>query len=304
MPAHMGANTPPPEFGGPGPYGPGPTDPDGTQQGGFTPGPDPRVAGPLGVFQTVGTAFGLYGADLLTLWQVMAIVVIPLQVVVFLLRDVTVPSGAEIFNGKLYVFEGTDGGFVAITAVGYLLTALIVLISIGAAYRILLGRHLHHPADLRTSFGFAVGRAGSLLWLSIITGVLVLVGFILIIVPGIYLLVAFGIAVPVLMAEDRRGFNALGRSRELISDNWWHVLGCLIVAGIVAGFGEVVITLLLNPLVRAISPHSITGFLIIGSVLNALLTILFTPFTAAVAVVMYVDMLGRKNDPQLQRLLD
>ena len=282
MPAQMGANLMPPDYG---------------------PGMDMTVPGPLGVVDTVRVAYGLYRADMVTLWQVMAIVIVPQELLLFVLRDLTVPTGAFLQNGKLYVFGGTDGGFVTVTLLGYLLTLLILLLSIGASYRILLGRHLHHPADLAASFGFALTRARSLLWLVILTALLLVVAFLCLIVPGIYLAVAFTIVVPVLMAEDKRGTTALGRSRELISGCWWHVLGCLIVAAIAVGVGELVISLIANPLVNAISPHSITGFLIIDAVVNAVVSILFAPFAAAVPVVIYVDMLVRKGDPQLARLL-
>jgi hypothetical protein len=277
----MGANLMPPDLG---------------------PGID-SVPGPLGVFDTVRVALGLYRADMVTLWQVMAIVIVPQEILLFVLRDLTVPTGAFLQNGKLYVFNGTDGGFVTVTFLGYLLTLLVLLLSIGASYRILLGRHLHHPADLGTSFGFALTRARSLLWLIILTALCVLVGFVCLIIPGIYLAVTFAIVVPVLMAEDARGFKALARSQGLIAGCWWHVLGCLIVAGIAVAFGELVISLIANPLVNALSPHSITGFLVIDAVVNAVVSILFAPFAAAVPVVIYVDMLVRQNDPQLQRLL-
>jgi hypothetical protein len=280
----MGANTSPPVFGG--------SDVQG-----------PRVPGPLGVVDTVRTSLRLYGADAVKLWQVMALVIIPLQVLIFVLRAISVPSGSVLHNANIYVPDNSGGAFVALSELADVLTALVLLVSIGAAYRILLGRYLHHPADLSASFNFGLERLAPLLWVSIVTAVVVLIGFLLIIIPGIYLLVCVSIAVPVLMAEDRRGLNALTRSRELVSGSWWHVLGCTLVAAIVAGVGEVVIGVLVGAITSAVSPHSITVFLLINGVLNALVSILFSPFTAAVPVVVYVDMLVRKNDPQLGRLL-
>jgi hypothetical protein len=273
------------------------------RDGGFGVGPDPRVPGPLGVLGTVSAALGLYGADNVTLWKVMATIVIPVQLLEFILRDLTVPGGAIVQSGSLAVISGTDGGYVAVSLFSDLLTALVVLVSVGAAYRILLGRHLHHPADLLTSFSFAVERLRSLLWLSILTALCVLAGLVCLIIPGVYLVVAFGVAVPVLMAEDKRGMKALERSQALVSGCWWHVLGCLVFAGVGAAIGEEIVGLLLDPLVSGLSPHSVGGFLIISAVLSAVASILVVPFTAAVYVVIYVDMLVRKADAQLARLL-
>jgi hypothetical protein len=266
--------------------------------------PDPRVPGPLGVFETVRAALGLYGADAFKLWQAVALIVIPVQALVFLLRVITVPGGSVLHHSRIYIQPGvSDGGFVFLSGVGELLAALALLISAGAAYRILLGRHLHHPADLTTSFSFALERVLPLLWVSILFAVCVLVGFILVIIPGIYLFVSLAVAVPVLMAEDRRGLAALGRSRELVAGDWWHVLGAIIVAVIAAAVGEIVINLVADAIVSGLTPHSVTGFLAINAAVSALISILFYPFTAAVPVVIYVDLLVRKRDPQLERLL-
>ena len=262
------------------------------------------MPGPLGVFATVRAALSLYGADAVKLWQAVALVVIPVQILVFLLRVITVPGGSILHNAKIYLQPGTgNGGFVFISDIGELLAALALLVSVGATYRILLGRHLNHPADLVTSFSFAIERVLALLWVSILTGVLVGIGLILVIIPGIYLFASFAVAVPALMAEDHRGLNALRRSRQLVSQHWWHVLGCVIVAALVALIGEVVINEVAAAIVRGVSPHSVTGFLLITAIINMLISILFFPFTAAVPVVIYVDMLLRKNDPQLERLL-
>ncbi len=261
------------------------------------------MPGPLGVFDTVRAALGLYGADAVKLWQAVALVVIPVQALVFVLRAITVPGGSIQRNSKIYIPSGSGGGFVGVSLLADLLAALALLVSLGAMYRILLGRHLHHPADLVTSFSFALERVLPLLWVSILTGVIVAIGFILVIIPGIYLLISFVIAVPVLMAEDQRGLNALRRSRELVSQHWWHVLGAIIIAAIVAFVGELVIGVVAAVLVRGLTPHSVTGFLLISAIVTAIFSILYFPFTAAVPVVLYVDMLARKGDPQLDRLL-
>ena len=81
------------------------------------------------------------------------------------------------------------------------------------------------------------------------------------------------------------------------------MLGAIFVAAIVAVVGEVLINLVADAIVSGVSPHSVDGLLLVDAIVNALLSILFFPFTAAVPVVLYVDMLLRHRDPQLERLL-
>ncbi|WP_249010296.1 hypothetical protein [Conexibacter sp. DBS9H8] len=271
----------------------------------FSPSPagPPGVPGPLGVLATVRTAAGLYGADLGRLWQVMALVTVPLQALVFALRAITLPPGSVLAQGTIDVPAVGGNGFLITSFLGSVIGALIFLVSIGAAYRILLGRHLHHPADIFTSINFALDRTFGLLWVSILTGVVVLIGLFCFILPGIYLAITLAIAVPVLMAEDRRGLAALARSRELVRGRFWHVFGATVIAGAVLIAGELLFSSLAGSVVSAVDPRSVGADLAISGALNAVVSVLFTPFTAAVSVVLYVDMLLRDGDPQLQRLL-
>ncbi|HET9074363.1 MAG TPA: hypothetical protein VFN48_07270 [Solirubrobacteraceae bacterium] len=267
------------------------------------PSSGPGVPGPLSIGATVRTALALYRADAARLWGAIALVVVPTQALVLGLRLISIPSGAVLRNAAVVVRAGQTGTFTGVSTVAAVLSALMLLVSIGAAYRIILGRYLDHPADLRTSFSFALDRAFGLVWVSILVAACVLVGFLLFILPGIYFIVALSVAVPVLMTEGGRGARALARSQELVAGAWFHVLGCLLVAAVLGGLGEGLLQLLLTSLTRALTPGSIPGFLLIGGALTSLVAVLLAPFSAAVSTVIYVDMLVRKHDPYLPQLL-
>jgi hypothetical protein len=74
------------------------------------------------------------------------------------------------------------------------------------------------------------------LLLSIMLGFMVGIGFLLLIVPGLYL---FGRIVPapaVMAAENRRNpFDAMRRTFALTKGRGWAILGLVFVVGIVAG---------------------------------------------------------------------
>ena len=52
----------------------------------------------------------------------------------------------------------------------------------------------------------------------------VAVGLIALILPGIYLLIRWFFVAQCVVIEDKRGFDALARSGQLVRDNWWRVL--------------------------------------------------------------------------------
>lgn len=61
------------------------------------------------------------------------------------------------------------------------------------------------------------------LFVSILTGLIIGLGFLFLIVPGIIFVVWFAFSTYVVICEDKRGFKALSRSRELVKGHWWSV---------------------------------------------------------------------------------
>jgi hypothetical protein len=72
-------------------------------------------------------------------------------------------------------------------------------------------------------------RLWALLGLNIVSGLGILLGLILLVVPGAYLLVRWSAAVPALIAEDAGVSESLGRSAEAVEGRFWHVFGAMLV---------------------------------------------------------------------------
>ena len=80
---------------------------------------------------------------------------------------------------------------------------------------------------------------GSLLVISILFVVALVIGFVLIIIPGLILLTIWSVVVPVEVLEHRGVLGSFGRSRELVRGNGWNVFGVIVmvwVAAIVVSF--------------------------------------------------------------------
>jgi len=83
--------------------------------------------------------------------------------------------------------------------------------------------------------------------LAVVVGVCVTVGFILLIVPGLFLLTIWAVSAPSVVLEGNGVFEALERSRALVKGNGWNVFGVIVIVfllgvgvGLVAGaVGEV-----------------------------------------------------------------
>lgn len=114
-----------------------------------------------------------------------------------------------------------------------------------------------------------------LIALSILWAFGVMLGFVLLIVPGIILLMMWAVAVPALVVERQGVFSAFRRSAELTKGAKWKIFGlCLVL---------LVIYLLLSTAVSFVGLHAYTptpqgafsisnlvGGIVIGTVFNTL----------------------------------
>jgi len=113
-------------------------------------------------------------------------------------------------------------------------------------------------------------------------------GFLLLVVPGLYLITIWAVAAPVIVIERRGVFDALGRSRQLVKGNGWPVLGVLVVAFLIA----IVVTFVMLALAEAIADGEILAI-----VLSALGTTVTAPISALVASVLYFRLLRFDSEP-------
>lgn len=87
--------------------------------------------------------------------------------------------------------------------------------------------------------GLKIGlqKAIPLFWIGILSSIIIYSGMIFLIIPGIILTIWFCLASYVLVYEDKRGMNALLKSRDLVKGYWWSVLWRMIV---ISGIGLII----------------------------------------------------------------
>lgn len=69
---------------------------------------------------------------------------------------------------------------------------------------------------------------GSLLLVAILAGLAIGIGFVLLIVPGLFLMTIWAVVAPAVVIENR-GLDAFGRSQELVKGNGWQVFAVIVI---------------------------------------------------------------------------
>lgn len=185
---------------------------------------------------------------------------------------------AAILNGVLLA----SGGLILA-----LLTALIGTIAtywfqgmvVEAAHDIMDGRRDHTVGTLLASVRPVLL---TLVLTGIVAGIGILLGFILLVVPGLFLLTIWALAAPAVVIERKGVMGALDRSRELVRGHGWQVFAVIVVLFLV--------NLVLGGVVQAI----LTGLSddVLGyAVSNLLTSVLVGPLSALAAAVLYFELL-------------
>lgn len=130
---------------------------------------------------------------------------------------------------------GIIGGFVSV-GVDEALFELLALIAAPLVFiSLLIINVLTTIATLKTASGESVGfkdayafawsKFTSYFWVMLLTGLAVLGGFILLIIPGIIFAVWFMFSHLTVLFEDKRGVEALKHSKAYVRGRWWEILG-------------------------------------------------------------------------------
>lgn len=142
----------------------------------------------------------------------------------------------------------------------WLLTvALTVLGMIGSLASIHLVHHRETNADWYAAAKVGINRFLPYLSVVIPTAIIILLGLILVIVPGIIISVYLMFVSYVFVIEQQRGLAALRRSRDLVRGHFWLVLGRTFLLGLlyviiavplslIQVVGPVVVSLALSPI--------------------------------------------------------
>ncbi len=177
--------------------------------------PEQGINRELSLGEVISKTFELYRRDFTKYFIVFAVVGIIAGVLTTLARQAfllpILPRNATLqqFRDWLPRFLGA---FVPLVASIFIVNVVFSPIAQGSAIKLTSEQIEKGEADLGTSVKFAVSK---LLWmwaLSIVVGIIVFLGLIALIVPGIILAIMFSLALPVLLIENKGVFDSMRRS--------------------------------------------------------------------------------------------
>jgi hypothetical protein len=245
----------------------------------------PRLFRPRRVGEILSHALELYRRHWRNLIVIVATIVVPLAVVQVLLVDLVIEDAFERveLRGGREIVDVALGASILGTVVVAIVSVLMWAVVTGAITRAAAGTFLGRDLDVAESYRYGMARLGSILLVGLLAGLAIGAGFVLLLIPGLFVLTRLAGTLPALVVEDRRGTQALSRSWNLVAGFGWPVFGTIVVAGILTGVVGSILTL----------PF---GDSVIGrAVGQAVASVITTPYTALVGILIYLDLRVRKE---------
>jgi hypothetical protein len=262
---------------------------------------------PRTVGEVLDAGAKLYVANARPLMIATAVIVIPAQILIGLVLLSTEPShatvGASIFSLQLSHRHNQSASFGG-TAVTEVLSLGVSALVTAALVRAISDAYLDRPVSPAASLRFAARRLPVVLGAWILKALGLVLAYILLVIPGIYLYAAWSLLIPALVIERLGPVKALGRSRRLVKGRWWPVAGVLLLSWILTAIVSEAIRALLGA-IDGFSGHPalLTGVLIL-TLSAAVASIITLPFQAAVITVLYYDLRVRHEGFDLELLAD
>jgi len=250
----------------------------------------PRLR-PLDLGQTLDVAIKLVRSRAASFMLAVLVVVVPIEVLsVFITTSTTVEydvAGEAVYDD--------EGAYVAGQAAIALLGGAGALLSTAACLKLVAEGYLGRPASAAASLAFAARRGPALVALTLVTFVGLAFAFVALIVPGIWLAVAWSLAYPALLVERLGVIGSLRRSFRLVKGHWWRTCGVLLVAYILMTVVTLALIAVAVGLIAVFMDGSSFGATLLEAAVNVLAGLITTPLLAAVIGVVYFDLRVRKE---------
>ena len=236
---------------------------------------------PLSLGEVLDVSFGLYRSRFAPLLVV--------SVVCQLL-----PSLLRVYYGSGSLFQNPP-----LLLVYYTLAIVLSAVGVAASTFIVSDAYLGRETSASAALGQAVSKIGRIVLVSMVSSLLIGIGFILLIVPGFVLLSGLILSTVVTVLEmPENSTQAMGRSWELTKGFRGKVLLTMICVGLMFMVPTITVSV-----IWGILGASTGRVMVIGTeVLTSLLTILINPFFYVVLTVLYYDLRVRKEGFDLELL--
>ena len=238
---------------------------------------------PMGVGEILGASTTVYRRRWRTLIAIAGVLVLPYAVLYLILAETPPELSAESTPEEVL-------DFLSALAPWLLIRLFIVTIIFAAVIRTVLETYVGMESSWRQSAAAAISRMPALAVFTVLFCSATIVGSVMFVVPGVFLVVSLSACLPVMIIEGADPFSAVGRSWRMTSGRRWHVFGVLLAASLLVFVSSTIVYFVLGTVLFRLQGEF---GLLLASEVSWIIT---QPFIGVTLAVLYLDLRVRKED--------
>lgn len=270
-----------------------------------TPAPAPAARPNLDIGGILGSTFKIYGKNFPFFFGVVFVPYLAIQL--FFSFGLGL---AAMEADPVVLAEGGMMQYWILTVASVVVFLLGFLVIQAVVVRSAVSSKLDQGVQFSAAFSAGLKNLLPLIVLGIIAGIAIMIGWIFLIVPGLYIMAMFYVMVPAIVFENK-GFAGLGRSIELTSGYRWSIVGVNIVLFFIALGASLVIGLLAGAFALAASLSggnffelaTSPAYLLAMTLLDAIVNGAIYPISMIAAAMVFVRLREIKEGGDEQALL-
>jgi hypothetical protein len=223
------------------------------------------------------TAFGLYARH-------PALFIVPALVVVVAVEVLVTGVGGRVLIDGPDADAGWGWALAGSLGVPFIATPLITAMHLRTVQRIADAR----PTRVADAIRAGLRAFPVVATVAVVSTVAISIGFILLIVPGVYLATIWAVAAQAAVAEHLGPGAALTRSDELTNGSRWRVLGIVLVLYLIAAAAAAVVEV---PLEHVGGVRDSGALFLLGTIIGDTTSLSFVALTGTL---LYFDLLARR----------
>jgi len=259
---------------------------------------------PMSVSQILDRAFRLYRANFVRFIAIVAVVQIPIGLIMLgatgLLEEGTkaaiqpgaVPGQVEVDTSALVTALILFALAIVAMVFGQTLCNAALIKSVSESY-------LGNEVTVGEAYGFVLPKVGAIILAGVLVTLVVMVGLVLLIVPGIIFSLWYMLTTQAIVIEDLKAGQGMKRSKALASGNLGKIFGLVLVVGIISWLVNLLFQGVGGAVTANMPPASGQA---VQALLNLVGQILVTPIGAAAMILVYYDLRIRKEGFDLEML--
>ena len=254
---------------------------------------------PLSVGEMLDAGFRLFSARFWTLMLCVLVPAVPMTILGTALQASVDPNAFDLDSTATTVDSGTA---LAGTLVSAAIQFASAVLAIAACFKAISAAYLGERAGAAESLRYALGRLLPLLVAYVLWIVIFAIGFVLLVIPAIWIGVKLSMVFPAVVFERKGPFGAIGRSWTLTRGHWWRTFGTLLVVFLITFVMQLVLGGIVGGLLRASDTVGELTVAIVLTLVNLITLALTYPLWSAVTSVVYYDLRVRNEGFDLQLL--